>query len=56
MSFAFLLDPAGHGPYILASYAVSFAVLGWNVLASVLQARNLRREIRNEIRARRTKS
>jgi heme exporter protein CcmD len=56
MSWEFLLNPAGHGPYILASYGISFVVLGWNVLASVVQARNLRREIRNEIRARRARS
>jgi heme exporter protein CcmD len=56
MSWAFLLDPAGHGPYILASYGISIAVLGWNVLVSVLQARNLRREIRDEINARKGKS
>jgi heme exporter protein CcmD len=52
MNFTELLNPAGHAPYILASYAISFVVLLWNVVAPVLQDRKLRREIRNEILAR----
>jgi heme exporter protein CcmD len=52
MNFAELFDPAGHGPYILASYGVTFVVLLWNVAVSLLRDRRLRHEIRNEIRAR----
>jgi heme exporter protein CcmD len=52
MSLAELFNPAGHGPYILASYGVTFVVLLWNVIAPLLHARRLRREIRDEIRAR----
>ncbi len=52
MNLAELFNPAGHGPYILASYGVTFAVLLWNVVMPVLHDRRLRREIRNEILAR----
>jgi heme exporter protein D len=52
MSFAEMFDMTGHGPYILASYGVTFLVLLANVLIPLLQGRRLRRELRNEIRAR----
>jgi heme exporter protein CcmD len=52
MSLTHLLDPTGHGPFILASYGISLVVLVWNVAAPLVRDRNLRREIRNEIRAR----
>ncbi len=53
MSLAELLDPAGHGPFILASFGISFAVLLWNIIAPMIHGRRVRRQIRNEIRARR---
>jgi heme exporter protein CcmD len=52
MTFATLLDPAGHGPYILASFGISLIVLLWNIVVPLVQGHHLRREIRNEIRAR----
>ncbi|MGH8454964.1 MAG: heme exporter protein CcmD [Nevskiales bacterium] len=52
MTFADLFDTAGHGPYILASYGVTFIVLLVNVLAPLLRGFRLRQEIRNQIRAR----
>lgn len=56
MTLSELLNHAGHGPFILASYGISLVVLAWNVVASLVRARNLRREIRNEIRARKPNS
>lgn len=54
MNFADLFNTAGHGPFILASYGISFVVLLWNVVEPVMRDRRLRQEIRNEIRARKT--
>lgn len=54
MTFANLLDPAGHGPYILASFGIGFIVLLWNIVVPLARGHRLRREIRNEIRARKT--
>ena len=56
MTFATLLDPAGHGPYILASFGISFIVLLWNIVIPLAHGHRLRREIRNEIRARKAAS
>lgn len=54
MNFAEWLDPSGHGLFILASYGITFAVLLVNVLAPLVQGRRLRRQLRDEIRARRS--
>ncbi len=52
MNFVDLFNTTGHGPFILASYGISFVVLLWNVFAAVLEDRRLKREIRNEIQMR----
>ena len=56
MNFTELFSAAGHGPYILASYGVTFIVLLWNLLVPIIRDQRLRREIRNEIRMRKTVS
>lgn len=56
MSLSFLLDSTGHGPFILASYGISFVVMAWIVLASAIRGSRVRREILSEIRARKGKS
>lgn len=53
MSLTDLLNPTGHGPFILASFGISFIVLLWNIVVPLVQGRRVRRQIRNELQARR---
>lgn len=46
------LDLSGHAPFILGSYLVSLVVLAGLVGLALLRDRGVRREIRDEIRAR----
>lgn len=44
-------DLTGHRFYVVSSYAISFAVLAWMAASSWLRDRQLRRQIRAELKS-----